>query len=393
MDGLWLYAATGRKLTCYEIDVGSFTLTPRTSILFSANVQYAWPHALKPIIYVATSDRAKPHPGTDHQLSALKIDPQSGALSFHGPSVHLRSRPIHLSADANSACLLVAFNEPSDLEIHRLNEDGSIGGPITQNVPMDTGVFAHQVRVSQDNKLVILVARGMPADGVLPHTRRQKKPGALKVFAYHDGMLGTETSVAPADHDSFGPRHIDFHPTAPWVFVSLETQNKLLVFERVGDQICPQPLFERDTLPHDAQFSQRQQAGTLHVHPSGKFVYCVNRGTTATLIDGRKVLTDAINTFAVFAIDQITAQPTLIQHIDTAGIDARTFSIDPSGTMLVAGNSSNAESRWVQCGDEQCEVAPNLAIFEIRPDGTLRFVRKYECPSDSRENLFWMGIL
>lgn len=386
----WLYAATGRELTCYDFDLESFTLQKRSSVSFSANVQYAWQHAFRPFVYVATSDREKSNPGTDHQLSALKVDPQSGALTFHGPSVRLRNRPIHLTADANSACLLVAFNEPSDLEVYRLNDDGTVGELISQKPNADTGVYAHQVRVAPDNRLAILVTRGTAADGLLPHARRQKEPGALKVFSYHEGVLGSCTSVAPADDYMFGPRHIDFHPAAPWIFASLETQNKLLVFKRAGDQILPQPLFERDTLPHDAQFSRRQLAGAVHVHPSGKFVYCVNRGTAPTQYEGRSVLTDAINTFAVFAIDEATGKPTLIQHIDTEGISARTFSIDPGGKMLVAANS---ESHCVKYGDELREVPPNLAVFEIRPDGTLRFVRKYDWPSNSTDTLYWMGIL
>jgi len=261
---------------------------------------------------------------------------------------------------------------------------------VPQRSGIDTGIFPHQIRVSGDDRLAILVTRGNPAPGMAPHAERQRNPGALKVFAYKDGTLGEETSVAPGDGYSFGPRHLDFHPSAPWVFVSLETQNKLDVFKRDGGRLLPEPVFQRELLLTPDNVPSKQGAGTIHAHPNGRFVYCVNRGHVPVDYQGKKVLIGADNTFAVFAVDEATGEPTLIQHVDSAGLCTRTFALHPSGKMLVA---ANAETHLVKDGEAIREVSSNLAVFEVRSDGTLRFVRKHDVVLGRDDKMFWMGMV
>jgi 6-phosphogluconolactonase len=43
------------------------------------------------------------------------------------------------------------------------------------------------------------------------------------------------------------------------------------------------------------------------------------------------------NTIAVFAIDQDAGEPTLILNVDRPGIHGRTFALDSSGRILIAG--------------------------------------------------------
>jgi 6-phosphogluconolactonase len=71
----------------------------------------------------------------------------------------------------------VAFNNPSAVRVHRINKDFSPGEEVTQPAPIDTGIFAHQVRTTPDNRLVILVTRGNEGSPIKP-----EDPGALKVF-------------------------------------------------------------------------------------------------------------------------------------------------------------------------------------------------------------------
>ena len=67
-----------------------------------------------------------------------------------------------------------------------------------------------------------------------------------------------------------------------------------------------------------------------------------------------------------------------------------TFSLHPDGKMLVA---ANCETHLVKSGDGIREVSANLAVFEVRDDGTLAFVRKYDVPLAPHEKLFWAGIV
>src|SRR5215831_19306945 len=183
---LALYASVGNELTHYEVDVGNATLSRRQSVRLPANVQYVWPHASEAFLYAATSDSASGMgpAGTNHHVSALRIDSASGALSLHGAPIPLPTRPIHMATDIPSEHVLVAFNNPSAIHIYRINADGTPGAEVPQPNPIDPGIFAHQVRATPDNKQVILVTRGHDAAEGKP-----EEPGALKVFDFKDGVL------------------------------------------------------------------------------------------------------------------------------------------------------------------------------------------------------------
>src|SRR6201997_4556905 len=80
-----LYANLGADLTHYDVDVAGAELVKRETVTLPASVQYAWPHASRRYLYVATSSSAPGYgtQGTDHHVTAFAIDPASGALTPH----------------------------------------------------------------------------------------------------------------------------------------------------------------------------------------------------------------------------------------------------------------------------------------------------------------------
>ncbi len=275
-----LYATAGAELTQYDVDAENASLVRKNSIRLPANVQYAWPHPSRKYFYVAWSDggasSAAPGAATVprgklHGVSAFRVDPRSGALQPIGQPVSLAARPIHLSVDILGTHVLIAYNDPSGVTVHRLNADGTIGALVNQPAPLDTGIYAHQVRVEASNKTAFLVTRGNGPTKDKPEDR-----GAVKVFSYSDGKLKNRASIAPDGGVNFQPRHLDFHPSRPWVFVSLERQSKLQVYQMTKDgSLGAVPLFAKDSLADPAH--RTAVAGTVHVHPSGRFVYQANR--------------------------------------------------------------------------------------------------------------------
>jgi 6-phosphogluconolactonase len=381
-----LYASVGAVLTQYDVDVDGLMLTARGSVTLPANVQYAWPHASNRFLYVSTSSSASGTgpTGTVHHVSAFRIDPASGALKPHGNPIPLPTRPIHMSTDIPSAHVLVAFNNPSALRAYRLNGDATLGEEVKQSGTFDFGIYGHQVRVSPNNRLAILVARGND-----PTPGKPEDPGSLKVFSYRDGLLANEMSVAPNGGYGFGPRHLDFHPTQPWVYVSLERQNKMYVYKMEGDALRSEATYKKETLANPGKIISRQAAGAVHVHPNGRFLYGVNRADTTREFEGREVFIGGENTLVVYSINQSTGEPTPIQHIETGGIHCRTFHIDPSGLMLVAAHNAPV---LVRDGAGVKTVPACLSVFRIGNDGKLGFVRKYDV--DTRDKImFWMGMV
>jgi len=381
-----LYANVGANLTHYDVDVDGAELIKRETVTLPAGVQYAWPHASKRYLYVASSSSAPSYgpQGTDHHVTAFAIDPASGALTQHGTPIRLPTRPIHISTDIPSEYMLVTFNNPSAVRVYRINKDFTPGEEVQQPGPIDAGIFAHQARTTPDNRLAILVTRGNEGTPT-----KAEDPGALKVFDYKNGLLTNEVSIAPNGGKEFGPRHLDFHPSKPWMYVSVETQNKMYTYLMEEGRINPEIAFRAETLAEPKNIRARQAAGTVHVHPNGRFLYGANRAEATAEFQGKQVFKGGENSIVAYAINQSTGEPTLIQHIETQKIHPRTFHIDPSGRLLVAEHNAPLA---VRDGDTITTVPAGLSVFRIGDDGKLTFARKYDIDVGDK-TMFWMGMV
>ena len=390
-----LYAAVGDELSLYDVDVANATLVKKSSVMLPGNVQEAWPHPSMQYLYVAWSNGGPSYAilstdpvlkGDRHGVSAFRIDPASGELQIIGQPAPLPSRPIHVTVDITGTHVLTAHNDPSGVTVHRINSDGTIGAEVQQPAELDVGVYAHQVRVDSSNKTVILVTRG---NG--PTAAKPEDPGALRIFDYNDGVLANRASIAPGGGFNFQSRHLDFHPTQPWVFLTLERQNKIEVYRKLSDGTpSPEPSFIKNTLADPQHLRPMQAAGTIHIHPTGRFVYVANRASSTVDFKGQQVFSGGENNIAVFSINPATGEPTLIQNIDTRGMSARTFALDPSGRILVAANQL---PMMVRAGSNLKTVPASLAVFRVRGDGKLDFVRKYDVTAGGGKTLFWAGIV
>src|ERR1700704_6344649 len=180
------YANVGPDLTRYDVDVAGAELIRRETVTLPAGAQYAWPHASRRYLYVASSSSASGYgrAGTEHHVTAFSINPATGALSPHGAPIRLPTRPIHISTDIPSENILVAFNNPSAVRVYRIKQDFTPGEEVTQPRPIDAGIFAHQVRTTPDNRLAILVTRGNEGTPT-----KAEDPGALKGFNDKAGVL------------------------------------------------------------------------------------------------------------------------------------------------------------------------------------------------------------
>lgn len=384
-----LYRSVGETLTHFDIDVERAELTPRASINLPGNVQYLWPHPSRKYFYVSSSDGGSASLGVTgkvHRISALRVDANTGALQAHGEPQPLPSRPIHTCVDASGSFVLNAYNHPSNITVHRINANGTVGVEVKPAQPLDTGVFAHQVMMMPSNRAAVLVTRGNDASKDKP-----EDAGALKLYRFDNGVLSPLASVAPGGRGGlgYGPRHLDFHPTQPWMYVSIERQNTLHMHRIEGDTVSPEPVYSKNTLTDPSNVRPRQMASAVHVHPNGRFVYVANRADGKIEVDGKKVFAGGENSIAVFSIDQKTGEPTLIQHADPQTLHVRTFALDPSARLMVTASINTVP---VRDGDNIKQVPATMSVFRVGDDGKLAFVRKYDVPVDSKSQ-FWMGIV
>lgn len=384
-----LYQSVGEMLTHWDVDVEAATLTPRASVTLPSNVQYVWPHPRGGFLYVSTSDARSgnaPEPGNVHRLCALRID-ANGALSLHGEPAALPQRPVHHSVDREGRWALTCYNKRSDLGVHRIEADGTVGAEVRQQARLDMGIFAHQIVAMPSNRAVVMVTRGNR-----PEATKPEDPGALLVYGFRDGQLTPKAKLAVGGRGGlgYGPRHVDFHPTLPWVYVSVESQNELHAHSITGDDISPEPQWRLTSTVGTYGIDFPQAAGGIHVHPRGRAVYVSNRANSTVELNGRRVFRGGENNIAVFSIDPATGEPRLVQNADPQSYHVRTFSIDPSGRMMVAASISGLDVRE---GDGVRHAPAALTVFRIADDGRLTFVRKYDVETGNGRYQWWSGLV
>jgi 6-phosphogluconolactonase (cycloisomerase 2 family) len=374
------YTSVGPLLKLFEVDVEAARLRESGAVTLPANIQYAWPHPSRRYLYVVSSNGGPGIPGDKHFANAFAVDPATGRLRPHGEAAALSSRPIHASLDRSGGYLLTAYNDPSGLTVHRVGSDGTIGARVVQQPDLDTGIYAHQIVATPSNRCIILVTRGNHSTATKP-----EDPGAIKTFTFEDGKLANLASIAPGEGFGFGPRHLDFHPTKPWVFVSIERQNKLYVYQlNAATGLSREPIFIKETLSNP-KTPASQGAGAIHVHANGKFLYLTNRTFPAR--DGsREASSSGEDNLAVYAIDQNSGEPKPLQHIDGNGVQLRTFGIDASGRLLVAA------SIMPMLRSDGTTVPAGMTVFRIADDGMLALARKYDVEV-GRAQQFWSGMV
>jgi len=388
-DRTVLYQSIGAVLTHFDVDVEAATLTPRSAVTLPSNVQYVWPHPSRKFLYVSTSDAPSgntPVPGVMHRICALRAAPD-GSLALHGEPQSLPSRPIHHCVNPAGTHVLSAFNNPSNVTVHPINADCTLGPQVEQKARVDVGIYAHQVVVAPSNRIVIFPARGNDAREGKP-----EDPGAIKVFHFDNGQLSNAQNIVGGRNGfDYRPRHVDFHPTRPWMYVNIESQNELHMhrLNAAGDQVEAAPAFTVSTLAAIRDPKLRQTTSAIHVHPSGRFVYSGNRADSTVERNGKQVFAGGENSIAVFSIDQTTGEPRRIQSVDPLTHHVRTFGIDPGGRLLVAGS---IRDMWTQYGNEARLAPAGMSVFRIGGDGKLELARKYDVELNGKLQ-WWVGMM
>jgi len=98
-------------------------------------------------------------------------------------------------------------------------------------------------------------------------------------------------------------------------------------------------------------------------------------------VGGRKVSNGGENNVVVWAIDPATGEPTLLQRAWTDDYELRTFSIDPSGKVLIAASTTPMQ---VQEQGVLSTIGAGLSVYRIGDDGKLTFVHKHNVDTAAR---------
>lgn len=343
-------------------------------------MHYAWPHPRHRLLYVASSWRMLSPRDDGHMLSVVEVPAHGTPLRQVSASVPLPARPIHMTVDRTGSFVAVLFNDPPGLQVHALAADGSLAGLVRQRVEPDVGIYPHQVRVTPCNRWLLVAARGNN-----PGPGRSEDPGSLRRFAFEAGRLQLAQVVAPDGGFGFGPRHLDFHPHLPCIYISVERQNQLHVYHHADWVIDDRPRQVLSTIVPDKKPSFEQFAGAVHVHPAGSFVYVANRDDPHPGMEGSHITGD--NSMAIFRVDPATGSVSPPKHSELDAFHVRTFSLRPP--FLVAASIADVTLPGRQ-GPRR--VPASLGVFRMADNGALAPVHRTLVDTQG-SLLWWSGFL
>lgn len=267
------------------------------------------------------------------QVSAFAIDPIARKYSSLGTVSAKGDAPCHLMVLPDGSHTVVANYVGGNVAALPINAQGGIEeasgtaqhegtGP---NEGRQGAPHAHMVHPFP-NTADAFLAVDLGIDQLI-HYKLNKADGQLQKIAHTTTMPGA------------GPRHLDFHPVGKWVYVLNELNHTIEVFEYKDVMQAFDRLQVISTLPADSDGVSYPAA--IKVHPSGKFLYASNRGTT-----------EEENSIAIFTIDQTSGNLTFQSVAHTEGNFPRDFELSPSGKYLLAANQNT----------------DNILIFKVDPE-------------------------
>jgi len=285
-------------------------------------------------------------------VSAFSIDSSTGKLKLLNQVSSRGAGSAHIVLDRTARFALVANYTGGSVAVFPLLADGKIGesSAFVQHKGSSVdrerqeGPHAHAFAMSPDNRFAIVADLGLDRLLVYP-------------FDSSRGALG-EGRIIKTDPGA-GPRHLTFSDTGRFVYVINEMASTITVYSYDSRDGAMTPLQTVSSLP--ANFTGKNGAAEIALHPSGKFLYASNRGDD--------------NSIAVFAVDPSKGLLSLIERVSTRGKMPRHFAIDPSGKWLLAANQDSNTVVIFRINEVSGHLTRTAQSIEVNSPAMLEFVR------------------
>ena len=284
---------------------------------------------------------------TSGAVSAYAID-ATGKLKFLNQQPSQGADPCHLTVDRKRRNLLVANYTGGNLALLPINSDGTLApaadlkqhagsGPKQQQ----NGPHAHCIILDPSERHALAADLGI--DKVMVY---RFDPTTHKL---HPAKQASANLQAGA-----GPRHLTLHPNGRYLYVINELDSTMTTMKYDAGTLTT--IDTVSTLP--AGFSEVSYCADVHVSRSGRFLYGSNRGN---------------NSIVVFAIDQRTGKPTLVEHVSTGGNWPRNFVIDPAGKFLLVANQRSDNVVTFRIDSKTGRLTPSGHVAQIPAPVCLKF--------------------
>ena len=292
-----------------SLDMESGKLTSH-SFVDAVNPSFVAIHPNRKLLYAVNET-------SDGAVSAFSIDREKATLKFINQQPAKGGAPCHLVVDSTGKHVLCANYSGGNIISLPIQEDGSLGNfssfhqhtGSSVNKKRQEAAHAHSINLDKSNKFAFVADLGL--DKVLVYQ-----------FDAKTGKLTPNDPPSASVNPGGGPRHFAIHPGQKFAYTNNELTSEVVAFRYKAKKGKLKSIQTISTLPNPVEGNSTAE---VQVHPSGKFLYCSNRGH---------------NSIAMFSIDQESGKLTVIGHEPTGGEIPRNFGIDPTGKFVLACNQN-----------------------------------------------------
>jgi 6-phosphogluconolactonase len=319
--GTYTTKTASKGIYAFRYDANSGKLTPLGVAAETQDPSWVAIHPSGKFLYAANEA------GKNSMVSAFAVDAHTGKLKLLNQLPALGEDPCYISFDKTGKYVLVANYTSGNVVVLPIGADGKLGaatanvkdqGTLGPNKERQEGAHAHWVK---DLGGEVFVA-DLGLDRVLAY-RFDPSKGSLGPMP-EPGPKNIRPQLPVALDPGTGPRHVAISNKPNRNFISFmyvlgELDSTVTAFGTTKEGDFQGSWQKIPMLP--ANFSGRNDAAEIEIHPSGKFLYASNRGH---------------DSIVVYSIDPDWGKLKLVADVPTEGKEPRHFAIEPSGNFLLA---------------------------------------------------------
>lgn len=342
--------ADSKGIYLSEFDLDSGKLGEPKLVAETPNPTFLAHHPKKDVIYAA-GEVGNFNGEKAGGVNAYAIDKKTGALTLLNGQSAKGGGTCHVSTDPDGKYVFAANYGGGSVCVFKVEDDGKLvaadgfvqhaGSSV--NPGRQKEPHAHSMNTDRKGKRVYACDLGL--DMVL-------------IYKFEGGKLVSSEPSSASTPPGGGPRHLSFSPNNKFAYVCNELTSSVTVFAHNSDTGALTEVQTISTLPEPVKGNSTAE---ILVHPSGKFVYCSNRGH---------------DSIAIFAVDEATGKLTGAGYQPTGGKTPRNFNIDPSGKYVLAANQGTGDVHVFKVNAETGALTPTGSSIKVKGAVRVLFVKE-----------------
>lgn len=309
--------ARGEGISVFAVDTATGQLTLEQQVRDLVNPSYQ--------VLNQRGDRLYTVHGDLTEVSVLAVDAATGHLKLLQTIDCGGLNPVHLALAPDEMQLIVSNHLSGNLAVLPVLPDGTLA-PVSHTVlfPGEPGPHRKEQPFSKphfnpftpDGQYVVVPDKGL--DRVFSLVWNSGRPRLAVPQPWYSARQGA------------GPRHLVFHPLAPWVYVLNELDNTVAACRHDTATGALTPFQIVPSLPDD--YVGNSRASGIQIASDGCYLYASNRGH---------------DSIATFCIDTCTGRIVLRGTTASGGKTPRFFALAPMGPwMYVLHEDSDTLECW-----------------------------------------------